>query len=222
MLIDTKLLRQKILDLAIRGKLVPQDPADEPASELLKRIRAEKSALVKSGKLKKEKPLPSIPEDEIPFDIPDSWEWVRLCEIANVVSTKQHQILEKEVEKEGRIPVVSQGQNVIDGYSDKVELAIHDLPIVLFGDHTKNVKYLDFPFIIGADGCKLVKLVTVSARWFYCWLSDAATRIDDRGYARHWGQITKRIIPLPPLAEQKRIATKVESIMNAIEKITTN
>lgn len=105
---------------------------------------------------------------------------------------------------------------MIDGYSDKSELAIHDLPLVLFGDHTKNVKYIDFPFIIGADGCKLVKLIIVSARWFYFWLSFAATRIEDRGYARHWTLITRSIIPLPPLAEQKRIIEKIEKTLSIL------
>jgi len=66
-------LKKSILQWAIQGRLAPQDPNDEPASELLKRIKAEKAALIKSGELKKEKPLPPITEDEIPFDIPDNW-----------------------------------------------------------------------------------------------------------------------------------------------------
>ena len=98
-MIDTKLLRQKILDLAIRGKLVPQDPADEPASELLKKIKAEKDALVKAGKIKKDKHESHIFKgddnryyetidgtttditEEIPFDLPDSWAW---CRVENI------------------------------------------------------------------------------------------------------------------------------------------
>ena len=102
-MIDTKLLRQKILDLAIRGKLVPQNPADEPASELLKKIKAEKDALVKAGKIKKDKHESCIFKgddnryyeqidgktaditDEIPFDLPESWAWCRLREIGNIL-----------------------------------------------------------------------------------------------------------------------------------------
>ena len=75
---DTKKLRQKILDLAIRGKLVPQDPNDEPASVLLWRIRAEKERLIKEGKIKRSKKSASDDEIEAPFEIPESWEWVRL------------------------------------------------------------------------------------------------------------------------------------------------
>lgn len=76
-----KKLRELILELAVRGKLVPQDPNDEPASELLKRIAAEKAELVKQGKIKKPKPLPEISEEEKPFELPAGWEWVRLGDI---------------------------------------------------------------------------------------------------------------------------------------------
>ncbi|WP_454208939.1 restriction endonuclease subunit S [Proteus sp. Marseille-Q3619] len=77
-----KKLRELILELAVRGKLVPQDPNDEPASELLKRIAAEKAELIKQGKIKKQKPLPEISEDEKPFELPQRWEWTSLNEIA--------------------------------------------------------------------------------------------------------------------------------------------
>ncbi|WP_119312387.1 restriction endonuclease subunit S [Morganella morganii] len=76
-----KKLRELILELAVRGKLVPQDPNDEPASELLKRIAAEKAELVKQGKIKKQKPLPEISEGEKPFELPVGWEWVRFGNI---------------------------------------------------------------------------------------------------------------------------------------------
>ena len=77
-------LRKSILQQAVQGKLTERDPADEPASELLKRIKVEKEALIKAGKIKKEKPLPKITEDDKPFDIPDTWEWVRLSEVIDV------------------------------------------------------------------------------------------------------------------------------------------
>lgn len=80
-----KKLRELILELAVRGKLVPQDPNDEPASELLKRIAAEKAELVKQGKIKKQKPLPEISEDEKPFELPEGWEWVTLATIGEIV-----------------------------------------------------------------------------------------------------------------------------------------
>ena len=83
------LLKSKVLDLAMRGKLVKQDPNDEPASVLLEKIKAEKEKLVKEGKIKKSKPLPPITDDEKPFDIPDSWEWVRLGELVDVKGGKR-------------------------------------------------------------------------------------------------------------------------------------
>lgn len=79
--VDTQALRERILDLAMRGKLVEQDARYEPASVLLEKIKAEKAELVKEGKIKKSKKLPEITDDEKTFDIPDSWEWVRLGDL---------------------------------------------------------------------------------------------------------------------------------------------
>ena len=117
---DTKALRQKILDLAIRGKLVPQDPNDEPASALLERIRVEKQQMVKDGKLKpkdikndtvifkaddnlhyekfQDGTVKCI-EDEIPFELPEGWEWARLKDLLNVCSSKR--VLQSDWKNEG-------------------------------------------------------------------------------------------------------------------------
>ena len=78
-------LRELILTLAVQGKLVPQDPADEPASRLLQKIRAEKDRLIAEGKIKKDKPLAAIAEEEEPFELPDSWSWVALGEVIDIV-----------------------------------------------------------------------------------------------------------------------------------------
>ncbi|EIP4153235.1 restriction endonuclease subunit S, partial [Salmonella enterica] len=91
-----KKLRELILELAVRGKLVPQDPNDEPASVLLERIAAEKAELVKQGKIKKPKPLPEISEEEKPFELPVGWEWVRLDMIANIFNGNSISTTEKE------------------------------------------------------------------------------------------------------------------------------
>ena len=95
---DTKKLRQKILDLAIRGKLVPQDPNDEPASVLLERIRAEKERLIKEGKIKRGKKSADTPNDEneMSFEIPESWEWVKLSDIASFGGGKTPSMEEKK------------------------------------------------------------------------------------------------------------------------------
>jgi len=88
---DTKKLRQKILDLAIRGKLVPQDPNDEPASVLLERIREEKERLIKDGKIKrdKEKARDTSHFEKVPFEVPESWEWVRGFECFKPMESKR-------------------------------------------------------------------------------------------------------------------------------------
>lgn len=78
-----KKLRELILELAVQGKLVPQDPNDEPASVLLEKIAAEKAQLIKTGKLKKQEPLPPITDDEKPFELPNGWEWERLGNVTN-------------------------------------------------------------------------------------------------------------------------------------------
>ena len=79
---DVAMLNEAILQLAVQGKLVPQDPADEPASELLKRIRAEKRRLVKEEKLRAEKPLPKVESADVPNELPEDWEWVRMATIS--------------------------------------------------------------------------------------------------------------------------------------------
>ena len=76
-------LRELVLTLAVQGKLVPQDPIDEPAGELLKKIRAEKDRLIAEGKIKRDKPPVPIAEEEKPFCLPDSWEWVRIPEVTH-------------------------------------------------------------------------------------------------------------------------------------------
>jgi len=79
-----KKLREMILQMAVQGKLVPQDPKDEPASVLLEKIKAEKERLLKEGKIRKQKPLEPIKESEIPFEVPEGWEWVQIGDIGKI------------------------------------------------------------------------------------------------------------------------------------------
>ena len=103
---DTKKLRQKILDLAIRGKLVPQDPNDEPASLLLERIRAEKERLIKEGKIKRSKKT-AEDETEAPFEIPESWEWCLLPDLCSIPITDGTHQTPTYTDKEQGIPFIS-------------------------------------------------------------------------------------------------------------------
>ena len=212
-------LKKSILQEAIQGKLVPQDPTDEPASALLERISEEKKKLVKEGKLKKKDlEVKPIEEDEIPFEIPESWEWCKIEDITIPIGNKINQIQSKEVLKIGKVPVVSQGQKLIDGYSNEVDKTIEELPLVMFGDHTRNVKLIDFPFVIGADGTKFFKPILCDAQFVYYLVLYEASRLRNRGYARHYTLLKEEPLPLPPLAEQRRIVAKIEELFEIIKK----
>lgn len=213
-------LRNKVLELAIQGKLVEQDANDEPALELIKRIKDERERLIKEGKLKKEKLIPKIKEYEIPFKIPESWAWAYLDEISIPISDNEYKIKTSEICENGHIPVVSQSQETIIGYSNDESKMLHiSSPVVIFGDHTKNVKYIDFDFIVGADGVKILQPCLINDKYFYYLILFISLNIGDRGYGRHFGLLKEELMPIPTLPEQKRIVAKVESLMSEIDKL---
>ncbi|WP_410726531.1 restriction endonuclease subunit S domain-containing protein [Citrobacter freundii] len=213
-----KKLRELILELAVRGKLVPQDPNDEPASELLKRIAAEKAELVKQGKIKKQKSLPEISEDEKPFELPGGWEWVHLPDIYCSVSESSNKIKSSEILPEGKYPVVEQSQEFISGYCNDESLLIKlDNPVIVFGDHTRNIKFIDFDFVVGADGVKVLSPILICGRYFFWQLR--SFKLDVRGYARHFKVLNSRLFALPSIAEQERIVEKVCSLMSLCDQL---
>ena len=114
--------------------------------------------------------------------------------------------------KEGLFPVISQGKNFIDGYSNNYSKVIHlnNTPAIMFGDHTKNVKYINFDFIIGADGTKFFTPYLANPKYIYYAILYFSYIIDSRGYARHYSLLKKQFFPLPPLAEQERIVKEIE------------
>lgn len=213
-----KKLRELILELAVRGKLVPQDPNDEPASELLKRIAAEKAELVKQGKIKKQKSLPEISEDEKPFELPDRWEWVHLPDIYCSISESSNKIKSSEILPEGNYPVIEQSQEFISGYCNDESLLIKlDNPVIVFGDHTRNIKFIDFDFVVGADGVKVLSPILICSRYFFWQLR--SFKLDVRGYARHFKVLNSRLFALPSIAEQERIVEKVCSLMSLCDQL---
>ncbi|EPD5452124.1 restriction endonuclease subunit S, partial [Klebsiella pneumoniae] len=119
-------LKQTILQLAVMGKLVPQDPNDEPASELLKRIAQEKAQLVKDGKIKKQKPLPPISDEEIPFELPEGWKWCLFEDVVDIQSgiTKGRNLVNRKLIT---IPYLRVA-NVQRGYLDLSEVKEIDIP----------------------------------------------------------------------------------------------
>lgn len=211
-------LRRFALDLAVRGKLVEQDPADEPASELLRKIAVEKAQLVKAGEIRKPPPLVSIVPEEQPFGLPDSWEWTPSTYPAYGISGAGKQIKTKDVLETGLFPVVDQGKALVRGYcndSDKV-LRVSD-PLIVFGDHTRKTKLIDFDFVVGADGVKILQPVGIDASYYHIalqWLP-----LKNRGYARHYRLLRSSFVPLPPVAEQRRIVAKVDELMVLCDRL---
>ncbi|OLK73817.1 restriction endonuclease subunit S [Xanthomonas oryzae] len=213
-----KKLRELILELAVRGKLVPQDPNDEPASELLKRIAEEKARLVAEGKIKKQKPLGSIAEEEKPYDLPVSWAWVRLPEIYHSVSVSGNKLLSSQISEEGVFPIVDQGKRFVAGYTNEESLLIRlPGPVVVFGDHTTERKYVDFDFVAGADGVKILRPILLNEKFF--WWHLVGLKLEDRGYARHFKILNEAFFALPPKGEQSRIVAKVDELMGLCDQM---
>jgi type I restriction enzyme S subunit len=211
-------LRRFVLDLAVRGKLVPQDPADEPASELLKRIAAEKWRLVRAGAARRDSTPSTAPPDQHAFPIPSAWAWVPATFPTFGVSDPGKKVKTKDVREAGTFPVVDQGKVLIRGYIDDPEKVIKVAdPIIVFGDHTREAKFIDFDFVVGADGVKLLQPISVNASYYFLalqWLP-----LDSRGYGRHFKLLKASALPLPPLAEQHRIVAKVEELMALLDRL---
>jgi type I restriction enzyme S subunit len=213
-----KQLHQTILNLAVRGKLVPQDPKDEPASALLKRIANEKARLVKAGEIRKQESFEPVAGADMMFGIPKTWEWVPATFPAYVVSDMNKKVQTKDVLESGDFPVVDQGKVFIRGYcNDPIKAIRVKAPLILFGDHTRETKLIDFDFVVGADGVKLLQPVCLFTRYYYLalqWLP-----LDSRGYGRHFKLLRASFIPLPPLAEQHRIVAKVDELTALCDRL---
>lgn len=236
-------LKKSILQEAIQGRLVPQDPNDEPASVLLDIIRKEKVKLVKEGKLKK-KDLDETPigEDEKPFEIPESWEWVKLGELVSLFGGTSYQ--KNDVVKEG-IRIL-RGGNIL-----KNEVCLFDDDVFLpycFSQPESNIKVGDI-LIVASTGSKTVigKPAFVRKEYpntqigaflrlirplFSCYNDYLRIIFASEYYRNHIRDevkgiginnvrteyITKMVIPLPPLAEQRRIVAKIEELFGVIKK----
>jgi hypothetical protein len=131
---------------------------------------------------------------------------------------RNNQIPAKDIAEVGRFPVVDQGQKFVAGYCDDESKVIDfDLPLIIFGDHSRCFKYVDFPFVLGADGTKVLPPNTklYDPRFYYFAL--LALEIPSRGYNRHFTILSERSLPLPPLPEQKKIAHILSMVQRAIE-----
>lgn len=123
-------LRKSILQQAVQGKLTERDPSDEPASELLKHIQMEKSKLIAEGRIKKEKQLPPITEDDCPFEIPNEWEWVRLTDVGEVSRgrSKHRPRNDTILYRDGKYPLIQTGDVARSGGRDRRKFCVIDVP----------------------------------------------------------------------------------------------
>ena len=121
--------------------------------------------------------------------------------------------------EEGTYPVVDQSEKDITGYINNEELLYKgDLPIIIFGDHTRNIKYVDFPFAAGADGTKILHTTSIlDSKFFYYYLK--SLQIPNLGYSRHYSILKQLDVPVPSLNEQKQIAEKLDKLFDQIETI---
>jgi type I restriction enzyme S subunit len=223
-------LRELILDLAVRGKLVPQDANDEPAAVLLERIKKEKERLVKEGKIKKEKSLPAIKDDEIPYNLPIGWEWVRfgnLVQVINGRAYKQSELLDTGT------PVLRVGNLFTSNKWYYSDLSLGEDKYIDKGDLIYAWSASFNPFIW--DGEKVIyhyhiwklKFFTEGfpkKEYLYNYLLEATNRIKSSGSGIAMIHITKErmekfIVPIPPLAEQKRIVSKVDELMKLCDEL---
>lgn len=233
-------LKQTILQLAVMGKLVPQDPSDEPASELLKRIEQEKAQLVKEGKIKKQKPLPPVSDEEKPFELPEGWEWCKLQRITSKITDGDHKTP----------PRINEGykllsaKNVRDGYIDydncdhiaEVDYLksrerclpeIGDLLIVSVGGTIGRSALIknnaDFALV---RSVAIIKPLLFDSSYLKfsmdSFLLQKAIHENKRGGAQpclYISEISNFIFPMPPKNEQHRIVSKVEHLFSICDHL---
>ena len=159
-----------------------------------------------------------VPESEQPYPVPGNWCWIHLLDSFYNYTDSKKKIPQKEYIKDGDIAVVDQGQDLVGGYTNDRELAFSgNLPVIIFGDHTRCIKYIDFPFAQGADGVKVLKPKPFfDAKAFYYAFQNV--NIPNMGYRRHFPLFDQYTIPLPPLAEQQRIIDRIESLFAKLDE----
>lgn len=159
-----------------------------------------------------------VPDWEQPYKVPENWCWVKLIESFSNHTDSKKKIQQKEYRPEGKLAVVDQGQGLIGGYTNDVAKSYSGiLPVVIFGDHTRCIKFVDFPFAQGADGVKVLrpKKFYQPKAYFYALQS---INIPNMGYRRHFPIFNQFSIPLPPLPEQQRIVDRIESLFAKLDE----
>lgn len=142
----------------------------------------------------------------------------RLGEVCETISTRGHQIKQLEIRDRGKYPVVSQSENDIEGWTDE-DIAIYEVPLVLFGDHTCVVKKIERPFVVGADGTKLLKVKECGNSYLFYFVKYVAASLLDGEYRRHYSDLVEKEIPLPPLSIQREVVARLDSAKARAEKL---
>lgn len=228
-------LRKAILQLAVMGKLVPQNPDDQPASELLQEIEAEKQRLVKAGKIKKPKPLPPVTEGEKPYALPRGWEWIRVIDIVDVGTGSTPATTNRDYYG-GEVPwYTSSATN--KSFADKPETFITEkaiketnckvfpsgsLIIALYGQGKTRGQISELT-IAGATNQAIAAMVFFDSsigvkkylKYFFIKIYEEIRKMAE-GAAQpnlNVGKVKETLVPLPPLSEQHRIVEKIDAIM---------
>ena len=200
----SKKTKSKILDLAISGKLVPQDPNDEPAIELLKRINPDFQ-----------------PCDNSHYEnLPQGWAVCRLEDILDYEQPQAYIVNSTDYSDEYETPVLTAGKSFIIGYTNETNGICDRLPVIIFDDFTTDSKLVDFPFKVKSSAMKILRTkgeINIDYIAYYM----SITRLIGDTHKRYWiSEYSKLLIPIPPYQEQLRIVETVETIFNEILKIT--
>ena len=238
---DTKKLRQKILDLAIHGKLVPQDPNDEPASVLLERIKAEKERLIKEGKIKRSKKSAKTSDtphyENVPFEVPDNWVWMTLGEVGTWQSGGTPSRSNKTYYG-GNIPWLKTG-DLNDGLISDIPESITEeavanssakinpagsVLIAMYGATIGKLGILTFPATTNQACCACIEFNAITQLYLFYFLLSQRNGFIAKGGGGAQPNISKEIIvntfiPLPPLSEQQRIVMEIEKWFALIDKV---
>ncbi|AZA19644.1 MAG: restriction endonuclease subunit S [Lactobacillus helveticus] len=234
---DAQALREKILDLAMRGKLVPQDPNDEPASVLLEKIKAEKAELIKEKKIKKIKPLPPITDDEKPFDIPDSWEWVRFNDIGIMKNGKTPK--KTDVKSNARYPyfkvkdmnINSLYMKIVENYVDeKYESQIFPKNTIIYPKNggavlTNKKRILIQDSLVDLNTGGIIPYENINFKFLFYMFQSFDIKKYVKGSAVptiNAKKLRETVVPLPPLSEQSRIAAKIAQLFALLRKVETS
>ncbi|MEY6145689.1 restriction endonuclease subunit S, partial [Salmonella enterica subsp. enterica serovar Corvallis] len=237
-------LRELILELAVRGKLVPQDPNDKPASVLLERIATEKAELVKQGKIKKQKPLPEISEEEKPFELPAGWEWARLNELAPMGIIDGDWIESKDQDPSGAYRLIQLADVGVGDFKDKSDRYINTSTFHRLNCHQLmegDILIARLPNPIGR-ACIFPKLsqsaITVvdiatmrpSGNYSAEYIISAINSLTFRQQVESFGKGATRfriatghlktlLLPIPPVQEQYSIFKKIKELMSLCDQL---